>query len=136
MNYYEHIVIVDSSLEEEAISAAEKRTVEAIEKAGGEMIKIERWGRRRLSYIINKHENGYYIFYVFKAPPATIKTLDNLYKVLDVVFKYMIIKLGKKEIIALLNSLQNKKQGTSEQQGEKAVSPGTEPIIEGHADGE
>jgi small subunit ribosomal protein S6 len=118
MNYYEHIVIVDSSLEEDGISAAEKRTVETIEKSGGEIIKIERWGRRRLSYIINKHENGYYIFYVFKAPGTTIKPLDNLYKVLDVVFKYMIIKLGKKEILALLNSIQNKKQ-----EGENAIKP-------------
>ncbi|MBF0474016.1 MAG: 30S ribosomal protein S6 [Nitrospirae bacterium] len=118
MNYYEHIVIVDSSLDEEAISATEKRTVETIEKAGGEIIKVERWGRRRLSYIINKHENGYYIFFVFKTTGATIKQLDNLYKVLDTVFKYMIIKLGKKEILALLNSLQNKKQ-----EGENAVKP-------------
>ncbi|MBF0517546.1 MAG: 30S ribosomal protein S6 [Nitrospirae bacterium] len=106
MNYYENIVILDAALEDTGIDAAEKRITDLIEKQQGEVLKHERWGRRKLSYEINKHEKGYYLFFVFKSPPAAIKLLEELYKVFDPVFKFMIIKLRKKEIIALQNSLQ------------------------------
>jgi small subunit ribosomal protein S6 len=108
MNYYENIVIIDAGLDEEGIAAAEKRIIETISKSGGEMIKVEKWGRRKLTYKINKREMGIYILFVFKAPAAAPAALEVLYKVFDPVFKFMIVKLGKKEIKALTDALQGK----------------------------
>ncbi|MBF0458793.1 MAG: 30S ribosomal protein S6 [Nitrospirae bacterium] len=121
MNYYENIVILDAALEDTGIDAAEKRITDLIEKMQGEVLKHERWGRRKLSYEINKHEKGYYLFFVFKAPPEAIKPLEELYKVFDPVFKFMIIKLRKKEIIALQNSLQAIEAKAAEQPAPDAV---------------
>ncbi|MBF0318733.1 MAG: 30S ribosomal protein S6 [Nitrospirae bacterium] len=126
MNYYENIVILDAALEDSGIDAAEKRITDLVEKAQGEVLKHERWGRRKLSYIINKHEKGYYLFFVFKSPPAAIKLLEELYKVFDPVFKFMIIKLRKKEIIALQNSLQANEPKPAEEPAPTAVEVAVE----------
>ncbi|MBF0564861.1 MAG: 30S ribosomal protein S6 [Nitrospirae bacterium] len=108
MNYYENIIILDASLDDDTIDGAEKRIVDTIEKNSGEMIKVERWGRRKLAYEINKHEKGFYLFLIFKAPATAIKPLEGLYKVFDPVFKFMVIKLRKKEVEALEESIKAK----------------------------
>ncbi|MBF0567401.1 MAG: 30S ribosomal protein S6 [Nitrospirae bacterium] len=122
MNYYENIVILDAALEDTGIDAAEKRITDLIEKMQGEVLKHERWGRRKLSYEINKHEKGYYLFFVFKSPPTAIKPLEELYKVFDPVFKFMIIKLRKKEVIALQSSLQAMEAKAAEQAAPDVVT--------------
>ncbi|MBF0537251.1 MAG: 30S ribosomal protein S6 [Nitrospirae bacterium] len=105
MNYYENIVIIDAALDEENVDSAIKRISDTIEGNTGQILKQEKWGRRKLAYVINKHEKGFYLFFVFKAPPTTVKLLEVLYKVYDPVFKYQVIRLGKKEITVLEDSL-------------------------------
>ncbi|MES0337442.1 MAG: 30S ribosomal protein S6 [Candidatus Magnetobacterium sp. LHC-1] len=105
MNYYENIVIIDASLDDENVDSAIKRISDTIEGNTGQILKQEKWGRRKLAYMINKHEKGFYLFFVFKAPPTTTKLLEGLYKVYDPVFKYQVIKLRKKEIEVLEESL-------------------------------
>ncbi len=109
MNYYENIVILSDSLNEEAYESSEKKIIETIEKAEGEVLKHEKWGRRKLTYEINKHKNGIYIFFVFRSPATAIKKLENFYKLFDPLVKYMVIKLEKKEIAALHESMQSEK---------------------------
>ncbi|MBF0345515.1 MAG: 30S ribosomal protein S6 [Nitrospirae bacterium] len=105
MNYYENIVIIDAALDDENVDTAIKRITDTIEGNKGQILKQEKWGRRKLAYMINKREKGFYLFFVFKAPPVTIKSLEGLYKVFDPVFKYQVIRLGKKEIEVLEESL-------------------------------
>ncbi|QWR76203.1 30S ribosomal protein S6 [Candidatus Magnetomonas plexicatena] len=108
MNYYENIAILDAALDDAAIEAAEKKILDVIEKSSGEVLKKERWGRKKLAYTINKRDKGFYIFIAFKSPPAAVKALESFYKVYDAVFKFMVIKLEKKEIHALEETLKSK----------------------------
>ncbi|MBF0519986.1 MAG: 30S ribosomal protein S6 [Nitrospirae bacterium] len=108
MNYYENIAILDAALDDAAIEAAEKKILDVIEKSNGEVLKKERWGRKKLAYAINKRDKGFYIFIAFKSPPAAVKALESFYKVYDAVFKFMVIKLEKKEIQALEETLKSK----------------------------
>ncbi len=110
MNYYDNIVILDSALNEENIDLAEKRIRETIEKSDGEILKLERWGLKKLSYPVSKHEKGYYILFVFRSPSPVVKALEGFYKVFDPVFKYMVIRLGKKEVKAIEEELQAQQQ--------------------------
>jgi small subunit ribosomal protein S6 len=136
VNYYENIVILDAAMEDSGIDAAEKRITDLIEKMQGEVLKHERWGRRKLSYVINKHEKGYYLFFVFKSPPTAIKPLEELYKVFDPVFKFMIIKLRKKEVIALQASLQALEPKAAEEPLPDAVANSAEGAVKGAVEGD
>jgi len=97
MNIYESITILNASLTDEEIEAATDRIKDLITNSGGEILKADMWGRKRLAYEIKKHKKGYYILLVFKAAPSLIKKLEDLYKVFDPVIRYMVIKLDKRQ---------------------------------------
>lgn len=98
MNIYENIVILDAALADEEAEAAITRVKELIAGHGGEVLKVDVWGKRKLAYEIKKQKKGLYVVLLYKTPPATIKKLEEFYKVFDAVLKYMIIKLGAKQI--------------------------------------
>ncbi len=101
MNTYENIVIFDPSLSEEMLDQAVSSVANLISQNGGEVIKIDRWGLRRLAYELNKRKQGIYVLFLFKASPNFIKRLEEYYRIQDTVVKFMIIKLGKRELAAL-----------------------------------
>jgi small subunit ribosomal protein S6 len=98
MNHYENIVILDASLADEEVEAAITKIKEFVTGQGGEIVKVSIWGKRKLSYEINRQKRGLYVFLVYKTPSATIKKLEEFYKVFDAVIKYSIIRLGAKQI--------------------------------------
>ncbi len=98
MHIYENLVILDASLPDDEINAAIGKIKDVITNAGGEVIKAESWGRRKLAYEIKKHNKGVYALLVYKTPPAVIRKLEDYYKVFDPVIKYMVIKLGRKQV--------------------------------------
>ena len=98
MNIYENIVILNASLPDEEINAAISKIKDIIINSGGEILKAESWGRRKLAYEIMKQNKGMYALLIYKTPPATIKKLEEFYKVFDPVIKYMVIKLGPKQV--------------------------------------
>ncbi len=120
MNIYENFVILNASLSDEEITAAVTRIKDLIVNAGGEVIRADHWGRRKLSYEIKKQAKGFYVLFVYKAPAATIKKLEELYKVFDPVIKFMVIKLGVKQVKHLEKALAAEAE-QKEQKAEPAV---------------
>jgi small subunit ribosomal protein S6 len=98
MNHYENIVILNASLADEEVEAAITKIKEFVTGQGGEIVKVSIWGKRKLSYEINRQKRGLYVFLVFKTPSATIKKLEEFYKVFDAVIKYSIIRLSAKQV--------------------------------------
>jgi small subunit ribosomal protein S6 len=98
MNIYENIVILNAVLSDEEINAALTKIKDLIVNTGGEVIKAESWGRRKLAYEIKKQNKGLYALLIYKAPPTTIRKVEEFYKVFDPVIKYMVIKLGPKQV--------------------------------------
>ncbi len=98
MNIYENIVILDAVLADEEAEAAIAKIKELIAGQGGEVFKVDIWGRKKLAYEIKKQKKGLYVLLFYKAPPATIKKIEEYYKVFDAVLKYIIIKLSAKQV--------------------------------------
>ena len=100
MNIYENVVILNASLADEEINASIAKIKDLVAASGGEVLKADLWGRRKLAYEIKKQQKGFYVLFVYRTPAATIKKLEDLYKVFDPVIKYMVIKLGPKQVKA------------------------------------
>lgn len=106
MNFYENIVILNHSLSEEELKAAADKISDLIRNSGGEVFKADNWGRRKLAYELNKQKMGVYYYFLFKAPSATISRIEGYFKVFDPVIKFMVVKLGKKQVAALPREVQ------------------------------
>ncbi len=117
MNIYENIIILNASLSDEDIEAASGKIKDLITSSGGEILKVDAWGRKKLAFEIKKQKKGFYLLLLFKAPSPTIKKLEDYYKVLDSVIKFMVLKLERKQAEAAVQSVSAKENAPSS--GEK-----------------
>jgi small subunit ribosomal protein S6 len=101
MNIYETVVILNPSLNEDELKSATSKLKDLITGSGGEILKVDVWGKRKLAFEMNKQKFGYYVFLLYRCPSATIKRIEDYAKVFDPVMKYMVIRLGKKQTAAL-----------------------------------
>jgi small subunit ribosomal protein S6 len=99
MNYYEEVMILDANIDDNAVNETIDRVKNVIVSKGGEVLKTDNWGRRKLAYELNKHQKGNYVLLNFKSPPDTVLELEKLSKVVDPIIKFMVVKLVKKKQI-------------------------------------
>lgn len=92
MNKYESIYILRPTMEEEAIKAMVERFSSLITKEGGEVEKVDEWGKRRLAYPIQDFHEGYYVLMNFSANSELPSELERIYKITDDVIRYIIIR--------------------------------------------
>ena len=98
MNIYENMIILNAAISDEEAEAAVAKIKDLVTGQGGEVLKVDVWGRKKLAYEIKKQKKGLYVLLYYKIPPATVKKLEDFYKVLDAVLKYMVVKLEKKQV--------------------------------------
>jgi len=98
MNVYESMIILNAAISDEEADAAVTRIKDLITGQGGEVLKVDVWGRRKLSYELKKQKKGLYVLLFYKAPASTIRKLEELFKVFDTVVKYIIFRLGRKQV--------------------------------------
>ena len=77
MRHYELMLILDPDLEERAVSPLIENFLTVVRNGGGSVEKVDTWGRRRLSYEINKKPGGIYSVVDLKATPEVVKELDR-----------------------------------------------------------
>ena len=114
MNLYECITIIDASLTDEAITEATEKIQGIITDGGGEVMKTDPWGRRKLAYEINHHSRGFYVLFIYHAPSDVNKKLETLFKVYDPIVKFMIVRLEKKQAASNLKAIEEAKKAAEE----------------------
>lgn len=97
---YEATFIVNASLDDPQIEAAITRAQEVITNNGGEINAINRWGRKRLAYTIQKKNNGYYVNMEFTALGSTVTLLERSFFLDENVIRFLTIRLDKKALLA------------------------------------
>lgn len=96
MRVYESLFIINPSSNEEEINKTVEQIQNTIISNGGEVIKIDRWGKRPLAYQIKKQKEGYYVLLNFHADTPALGELERRYKLTDQILRHNIIKLGDK----------------------------------------
>ena len=95
MPTYESIFIINPNTTDDETAAVIKKMQDVVAKQGGEMLKFEDWGKRKLAYEVKKHKRGHYAFFQIKAAPKVISELERRYKMTDQIIKYLSVKLDK-----------------------------------------
>ncbi len=94
MKRYETLFIVQSELSSEDITAIIDRYSKIITDMKGTILKVERWGKRKLAYLIRKQSRGFYILVDFAGKREIVAELERILKFDDKVLKYMSVKLA------------------------------------------
>jgi small subunit ribosomal protein S6 len=97
---YETTFIVNASLDDAQIEAVVGRVQDTITKNGGVIDAVNKWGRKRLAYAINKRTNGFYVNIEFKAPGTVMALLERSYQLDEMVLRHLTIVLDRKALAA------------------------------------
>jgi small subunit ribosomal protein S6 len=92
---YELIFIGDPDLEQEALDAVVERIQGVITANGGEIIKVESMGRRRLAYPIKRRREGHYMLIHARLDNAAIAELERSLRLADDVLRHMLVRLDE-----------------------------------------
>lgn len=92
MRKYEVVFVHRPDLDEEKSAALIERFKDLIESHGGEVLKIDKWGKRRLAYEVKDLREGVYIIAHMNAEPAVATELDRVFKITDEVLRHIIVR--------------------------------------------
>jgi small subunit ribosomal protein S6 len=92
MRRYELMVILDPNTEERAVAPSLDQFLTVVKNDGGSVEKVDVWGRRRLSYDIEKKSEGVYAVIDLTATPATVKELDRQLNLQDTILRTKVIR--------------------------------------------
>jgi small subunit ribosomal protein S6 len=90
MRHYEVVFLVHPD-QSEQVPAMIERYKQAIEKDGGQIHRLEDWGRRQLAYSINKVHKAHYIMMNIEATQVAVEELTTNFRYNDAVLRNMII---------------------------------------------
>ncbi len=95
---YETTFIVNAALEDQDIDAVVSKVTAYITNHGGDITSIERWGRKRLAYPINKKFNGYYVYCEYESIPSNMAIIDRFLVLEDTVLRHLTLQLDENMI--------------------------------------
>ena len=93
MRDYEALYIVRPELTEEEYTATVEKFNALIQANGGEVVKTDVWGKKKLAYEIEKLRDGYYVLVTFKAATDLPLELERNFKIADNIMRYMVTRL-------------------------------------------
>ena len=95
MRIYETIFIVKPDAPEEELEASIEQVTSTITEGGGTIIKVDRWGKRRLAYRVQRYLDGYYFLvnYSVEENGGLSKEVERRMKVADQIIKFMTVRV-------------------------------------------
>jgi len=118
---YETTFIVNAALEDQDIDAVVSKVSGYIENHGGEINEINKWGRKRLAYPINKKFNGFYIHIVYKILPTQLDVIERFLVLEDTILRHLNISLSERMIEHRKNKALEERNRAIEEKEENEV---------------
>lgn len=90
MRDYELVFIVRPDLDENAFTEVVNRVRGWITDGGGQIDKVDLWGKRKLAYPIRKQVEGQYVLIQTKMTPAFGAQLERNLRFLEPVLRFLV----------------------------------------------
>ncbi len=92
MTKYEMLYILDNALADDAKEAIIKKFEDLVNKDGGVVESIDRWGTKKLVYPINYKSEGYYVLMTFEAEKTLVVEIKRIAGITDGIIRRLITK--------------------------------------------
>ena len=95
MRRYELMLVIRPDVADDRSQAVVDRTTRQIVAAGGQIVKVAPWGRRRLAYPIDRHREGSYQIILFEAPSDAIRELEHSLLITEEVLRHLVTRVER-----------------------------------------
>lgn len=90
MREYELVFVIHPDLDENAFKELIDRIKGWITEAGGQVTKIDLWGKRKLAYLIKKQTEGLYVLMITQMAPSFCTQLERNLRFQEPVLRFLI----------------------------------------------
>ena len=91
MRKYEIMLILPAETDDKLIGSVTDRISQVLSQGGGQVEKVDRWGKRRFTYEIARQSEGFYLIVECQADPAVMKELDRVLSLVDEVIRFKVV---------------------------------------------
>ncbi|MDO8485320.1 MAG: 30S ribosomal protein S6, partial [Candidatus Limnocylindrales bacterium] len=95
MRRYELMLVIRPDVADDKSQTLVDRTTRQIVAAGGQIVKVAPWGRRRLAYPIDRHREGSYQIILFESPAEAIAELEHTLLITEEVLRHLITRADR-----------------------------------------
>ena len=107
---YESVVLINAALEDDQIEVTLSKIQESITTHGGEIIEVDKWGRKRLAYPVKKAKSGYYAIFRYNSTPDQIAVVERNFRLDENIYRYLTIVLDKFALEAIAKQKEASKE--------------------------
>jgi small subunit ribosomal protein S6 len=90
---YELVFIVHPEIDDEGLAAAVETVEDLVQRGGGQVVKVDLWGVRRLAYPIQKLREGQYVLMHLNMQPAGVAELERSLGLSEQVIRHLVVRL-------------------------------------------
>ena len=95
MRVYEVIFIIRPDVPEAEVDSLVEQMQQGVTGAGGEVAKLEKWGKRPLAYHVAGQREGIYVFFEVNGTGDTLRELERRLKVTESVIKMLSVRVDE-----------------------------------------
>jgi len=118
MKEYELTVLIHPDLEAD-IEKPLKKVREIVTTAGGEIVKEDNWGKKKLAYKIGREDFAVYVYFDVKLPADAPLKISNTFNITDEVLRYLLVTVDEKGRRALEEAKEAKLNASGEDVAEE-----------------
>jgi len=86
---YETMAVIDAMISDEAIEAEITAIERKIAAHSGEIKRCDKWGKRKLAYIIRKQTHGFYVIFYYKADSGIVLDLERGFNINSNILRFL-----------------------------------------------
>jgi small subunit ribosomal protein S6 len=125
MRIYEELFIIKPDAPEEEADQYVEQLRTHLTNLGATVDKVDKWGKRRLAYRVDRYREGSYVLLQFSAGPEAVKELERRLRVSDLVLKFLTVRIDE-----TLKRLEKRKKAR-DKRAARRVTAGPAPAAPG-----
>ena len=125
MRQYETMVLLSPELTDETVDEKISGFENKVTEGGGEILNVERWGKKRLAYPIQRQRHGIYFIVTYHSEPEVVADIERDMRIDEETWRYMTVRMDE----ALLRKLEKnaKSAAAREREGDSEGGGGDSP---------
>jgi small subunit ribosomal protein S6 len=95
---YETAFLIAPNLPEEDNETLIDQMAEIVSSKKGKMLNVDKWGKRRLAYQIQRFHEAFYVFFLYEGEPAVPTELERRFKQTEAIMRFLTVRYEGKRI--------------------------------------
>ncbi len=118
---YETIFITNPNATEPRMVELHNKNKSIIEAAKGKLLNMDDWGKKKLTYPIQKELKGHYFCMTFNADTTAVAELERSMRINEDIFRFLTVKIDDKvDPMAAIAAYKGKLEARAKREKERA----------------